>query len=80
LKVYDGVRCKPDVETYNALMNVHGRAGQWTWATQIFEDMLRAAVSFNNCRRGCTLPLHPLFVYMWGIYTYSSDYAWWTGI
>lgn len=37
-------RCKPDVETYNALINVHGRAGQWRWAMNIMEDMLRAAV------------------------------------
>jgi pentatricopeptide repeat protein len=33
------------VETYNALINVHGRAGQWRWALQIFDDMLRASVS-----------------------------------
>lgn len=37
-------RCKPDVETYNALINAHGRAGQWRWAMNIMEDMLRAAV------------------------------------
>jgi pentatricopeptide repeat protein len=38
-------RCKPDVETFNALMNAHGRAGQWRWALNIFDDMIRAAVS-----------------------------------
>lgn len=37
-------RCKPDVETYNALINAHGRAGQWRWALNIMEDMLQAAV------------------------------------
>ena len=37
-------RCKPDAETYNALINAHGRAGQWRWAMNIMEDMLRAAV------------------------------------
>ncbi|XP_073153720.1 pentatricopeptide repeat-containing protein At2g41720 isoform X1 [Henckelia pumila] len=39
-------RCNPDVETYNALINAHGRAGQWRWGVNIMEDMLRAAVSF----------------------------------
>lgn len=43
-------RCKPDVETYNALINVHGRTGQWRWAMNIMEDMLRAAVCI------CTFP------------------------
>lgn len=38
------LRCKPDAETYNALINTHGRAGQWRWAMTIMEDMLRAAV------------------------------------
>lgn len=42
-------RCKPDAETYNALINAHGRAGQWRWAMNIMEDMLRAAVGI------CTL-------------------------
>lgn len=37
-------RCKPDTETYNALISAHGRAGQWRWAMNIFDDMLRAAV------------------------------------
>lgn len=37
-------RCKPDAETYNALINAHGRAGQWRWAMNIMDDMLRAAV------------------------------------
>uniref|UniRef100_A0A803R141 Pentatricopeptide repeat-containing protein n=1 Tax=Cannabis sativa TaxID=3483 RepID=A0A803R141_CANSA len=37
-------RCKPDAETYNALINAHGRLGQWRWAKNIMEDMLRAAV------------------------------------
>ncbi|KAG5539016.1 hypothetical protein RHGRI_019540 [Rhododendron griersonianum] len=37
-------RCKPDAETFNALINVHGRAGQWRWAMNIKDDMLRAAV------------------------------------
>ncbi|KAL9411763.1 hypothetical protein AB3S75_045378 [Citrus x aurantiifolia] len=37
-------RCKPDAETYNALISAHGRAGQWRWAMNIFDDMLRAAV------------------------------------
>ncbi|KAF7147532.1 hypothetical protein RHSIM_Rhsim03G0026900 [Rhododendron simsii] len=36
-------RCKPDAETFNALINVHGRAGQWRWAMNIKDDMLRAA-------------------------------------
>ncbi|KAI8545780.1 hypothetical protein RHMOL_Rhmol07G0064800 [Rhododendron molle] len=35
--------CKPDAETFNALINVHGRAGQWRWAMNIKDDMLRAA-------------------------------------
>jgi pentatricopeptide repeat protein len=26
-------------------MNAHGRAGQWRWALNIFDDMIRAAVS-----------------------------------
>ncbi|KAJ0044041.1 hypothetical protein Pint_17868 [Pistacia integerrima] len=37
-------RCKPNAETYNALINAHGRTGQWRWAMNIFDDMLRAAV------------------------------------
>ena len=37
-------RRKPDAETYNALINAHGRAGQWRWTTNIMEDMLRAVV------------------------------------
>lgn len=37
-------RCKPDAETFNALIHTHARAGQWRWATNIMEDMLRAAV------------------------------------
>lgn len=41
-------RCKPDAETYNALINAHGRAGQSRWAMNIMEDMLRASV--------CTYP------------------------
>lgn len=28
-------RCKPDAETYNALINAHGRAGQRRWAMNI---------------------------------------------
>ncbi|KAF7147465.1 hypothetical protein RHSIM_Rhsim03G0025700 [Rhododendron simsii] len=38
------IRRKPDAETFNALVNVHGRAGQWRWAMNIMDDMLRAAV------------------------------------
>ncbi|KAE9465924.1 hypothetical protein C3L33_02159, partial [Rhododendron williamsianum] len=41
---YFSGRCKPDAETFNALINVHGRAGQWRWAMNIKGDMLRAAV------------------------------------
>ncbi|KAI8534299.1 hypothetical protein RHMOL_Rhmol10G0079500 [Rhododendron molle] len=41
---YFSGRCKPDAETFNALINVHGRAGQWRWAMNIKDDMLRAAV------------------------------------
>ncbi|MED6169554.1 hypothetical protein PIB30_022338 [Stylosanthes scabra] len=37
-------RCKPDAETYNSLINAHGRARQWRWAMNIMDDMLRAAV------------------------------------
>ncbi|KAK1382999.1 hypothetical protein POM88_020734 [Heracleum sosnowskyi] len=37
-------RCKPDAETYSALISVHARAGQWCWAMNIMEDMLRAAL------------------------------------
>ncbi|TYG71638.1 hypothetical protein ES288_D05G413400v1 [Gossypium darwinii] len=37
-------RCKPDVETYNALIHAHGQVGQWRWAMNIMEDMLSAAV------------------------------------
>ncbi|KAK6791217.1 hypothetical protein RDI58_010298 [Solanum bulbocastanum] len=37
-------RCRPNVETYNALISAHGRAGQWRWAKNIMEDMLRASV------------------------------------
>ncbi|KAJ7569991.1 hypothetical protein O6H91_01G102700 [Diphasiastrum complanatum] len=44
-------RCKPDVDTYNALINVHGRAGQWRWAMQIFDEMLRAAGMFLEARK-----------------------------
>ena len=40
-------RCKPDAETYNALISAHARAGQWRWAMNIMDDMLRAAVC--NC-------------------------------
>ncbi|CAM8899925.1 unnamed protein product [Rhodiola kirilowii] len=51
-------RCKPDVESYNALINVHGRAGQWRWAMNIMEDMLRAAIppsrsTYNNLINAC---------------------------
>jgi len=48
-------RCKPDVETYNALINAHGRAGQWRWALNIMDDMLRAAV--------CTLHFPSLVIF-----------------
>lgn len=48
-------RCKPDAETYNALINAHGRAGQWRWAINIMDDMLRAAV--------CTLYFLPLSIF-----------------
>ncbi|KAH9614349.1 hypothetical protein KSS87_021935, partial [Heliosperma pusillum] len=37
-------KCKPNAETFNALINAHGRAGQWRWAMNIMEDMLRASV------------------------------------
>lgn len=37
-------RCQPNVETYNSLISAHGRAGQWRWAKNIMEDMLRASV------------------------------------
>lgn len=40
-------RCKPDAETYNALINAHGRAGQWRWSLNIFDDMLRSAVCIS---------------------------------
>ncbi|GER25863.1 pentatricopeptide repeat-containing family protein [Striga asiatica] len=51
-------RCKPDVETYNALIHAHGRAGQWRWGVNIMEDMLRAAVppsrtTYNNLINAC---------------------------
>ncbi|KAK6149140.1 hypothetical protein DH2020_016665 [Rehmannia glutinosa] len=51
-------RCKPDVETYNALINAHGRAGQWRWGVNIMEDMLRAAIppsrsTYNNLINAC---------------------------
>ncbi|KAM7505449.1 hypothetical protein LguiB_004353 [Lonicera macranthoides] len=51
-------KCKPDAETYNALINLHGRAGQWRWAMNIMEDMLRAAVppsrsTYNNLINAC---------------------------
>ncbi|MBA0754702.1 hypothetical protein Gogos_019852, partial [Gossypium gossypioides] len=36
-------RCKPDVDTYNALIHAHGQVGQWRWAMNIMEDMLSAA-------------------------------------
>lgn len=39
-----GCSCKPDAETYDALINAHGRAGQWRWAMNLMDDMLRAAV------------------------------------
>ncbi|URE15279.1 PPR repeat [Musa troglodytarum] len=42
-------RCKPDTETYNALINAHGRVGQWRWAMNIMEDMLQAAVGCARC-------------------------------
>ncbi|KAG8100312.1 hypothetical protein GUJ93_ZPchr0013g36133 [Zizania palustris] len=38
-------RCKPDADIYNSLIHAHARAGQWRWAINIMEDMLRAAVS-----------------------------------
>ncbi|GKA64773.1 pentatricopeptide repeat-containing protein [Tanacetum coccineum] len=50
-------RCKPDAETYNALISAHGRAGQWRWATNIMEDMLRAAVCI------CILPLQSIPIF-----------------
>ncbi|KAL7197454.1 hypothetical protein ACSBR2_020070 [Camellia fascicularis] len=43
-EVFAMLRCKPDAETYNALINAHGRAGQWRWAVNIIQDMLRASV------------------------------------
>ncbi|GFP92215.1 pentatricopeptide repeat-containing protein at2g41720 [Phtheirospermum japonicum] len=51
-------RCKPDVETYNALINAHGRAGQWRWGVNIMNDMLRAAIppsrtTYNNLINAC---------------------------
>ncbi|KAI3471686.1 hypothetical protein Pfo_028336 [Paulownia fortunei] len=51
-------RCKPDVETYNALIYAHGRAGQWRWGLNIMEDMLRAAIppsrsTYNNLINAC---------------------------
>ncbi|KAF8398350.1 hypothetical protein HHK36_017277 [Tetracentron sinense] len=58
-------RCKPDAETYNALINVHGRAGQWRWALNIMDDMLRAAV--------CTCILLPLSILL-GIPPSRSTY------
>lgn len=39
--------CKPDAETYNALINAHGRAAQWRWAMNLMDDMLRASVCSN---------------------------------
>lgn len=39
------LRCKPDADIYNSLIHAHSRAGQWRWAINIMEDMLRAAVS-----------------------------------
>ncbi|KAF7148544.1 hypothetical protein RHSIM_Rhsim03G0026800 [Rhododendron simsii] len=41
---YFSGRCKPDAETFNAFINVHGWAGQWRWAMNIMDDMLPAAV------------------------------------
>ncbi|MQM02064.1 hypothetical protein Taro_034820 [Colocasia esculenta] len=51
-------RCKPDADTYNALINAHGRAGQWRWAMNIMDDMLRAAIppsrsTYNNVISAC---------------------------
>ena len=48
--IFSTARCKPDAETYNALINAHGRARQWRWAMNIMDDMLRAAVGI------CFLP------------------------
>ncbi|KAH7557229.1 hypothetical protein JRO89_XS11G0079600 [Xanthoceras sorbifolium] len=50
--------CKPDAETYNALINAHGRSGQWRWAMNIFDDMLHAAIppsrsTYNNLINAC---------------------------
>jgi pentatricopeptide repeat protein len=40
-------RCKPDAETYNALIHAHARMGQWRWALNIMDDMLRASVKHS---------------------------------
>jgi len=61
-------RCKPDVETYNALINAHGRAGQWRWAMNIMDDMLRAAV--------CTLYFSSLFNLSDSKFMWSSFLSW----
>ncbi|TYH79798.1 hypothetical protein ES332_D03G087400v1 [Gossypium tomentosum] len=51
-------RCKPDVDTYNALIHAHGQVGQWRWALNIMEDMLSAAIppsrsTYNNLINAC---------------------------
>ncbi|KAF3794191.1 Pentatricopeptide repeat-containing protein [Nymphaea thermarum] len=50
--------CKPDAESYNALINAHGRKGQWRWAMNIMDDMFRAAIppsrsTYNNLINAC---------------------------
>ncbi|KAF9679630.1 hypothetical protein SADUNF_Sadunf06G0034700 [Salix dunnii] len=51
-------QCKPDAETCNALINAHGRSGQWRWAMNIMEDMLQQAIppsrsTYNNLINAC---------------------------
>ncbi|GMP61748.1 hypothetical protein CsSME_00024089 [Camellia sinensis var. sinensis] len=60
-------RCKPDAETYNALINAHGRAGQWRWAMNIMEDMLRASVCtlIPYQTSACNVFLFMLRCYLW---------------
>lgn len=49
------------METYNALINVHARAGNWRWAMSIFDDMLRAAVSMQKIPCSSSMTYHEIY-------------------
>nr|CAB3456087.1 unnamed protein product [Digitaria exilis] len=71
-------RCKPDADTYNSLIHVHARAGQWRWAINIMENMQRAAgklteaeYTFSSMKESGCFP--DVLTYTAMIKAYSDD-------